>query len=148
MSKTLELSLFEKYAVYIKNTYKDDGRYKTASDFKNPFFIVMHEEEGEKTMNHRAFSRMYPIIFEKQRDELKHIKRVYDFFAYNMYPPTVILPEIPRKRPILVTGCFDTDCVEKQKRALLAAGFQAYISFEGTFPLIDSEIPEDSIYLR
>lgn len=142
MTIDIELTLEEKYAVARKSDYAKEGRYRHASEFVNPFFVIMHEFNADEYYQHYIHGRNYPNLFQRQRDEIADIKRTYDFLSHNLFPPTKILPATPKNRAILVCGCFDMDCVEGQRDSLMRNGFEAYISFEGTFPIIDIDIGE------
>jgi len=134
------LTYWELGAVNRKSINRDRGRYRSASEFMNPFFIIMHESQGRGYEKHEIFSKLYPNLFRMYREELEHIKQTYEFISHNQWPPTLILPGTPRGRIILVSGCFDSDCVENQRSSLRKNGFDAHISLEGTFPMIDTDI--------
>jgi hypothetical protein len=101
-------------------------RYHTADELKNPFFVVVHAE-GEVPTN------LNPQLYDRVMNEIEAIREKHDWVPMNDWPPSTIPEGVPKDRPILVCGFYDHVCVQEQRDSLRRAGYEAYISRQGTF---------------
>ncbi len=113
---------------WLKNYYRRKGRYVSARDHDSPFFIIVHLKE----LDGQFWREYFPETVARTLREIQGIKSKFPHLDYDLWPPEEIYPETPKDRTILVCGCFDRDCVEKQRRALIRSGRKAHISDEGT----------------
>jgi hypothetical protein len=104
----------------------EELRYHSATEFDNPFFVLVHTR-GEHPPN------LNREILDKVSREIAEIREKYDFVEMDEWPPQTIPQGVPKDRPILVCGFFGGQCVMDQRNSLKRNGYDAYISREGTF---------------
>ena len=98
------------------------------TNFDNPFYVIVHAQGAFPTleMDRRKFYRV-----------LSEIDFVRNFEQYveldQLTPPDVILPGIPREKPVLVGGFLGNVCVKEQRDVLRRAGYNAFICSELTY---------------
>ena len=68
------------------------------------------------------------------KEKIQGLKERHDYLQFEGWCKDVDYG-LPRNRPILVCGVYLGICVTEQYRALMKAGFDAYISKEGVLSL-------------
>lgn len=142
MNQIGKLTLPESYSIRFRQRDLESKKYVSPDSIQKPFFIIMHESEGRFWLRNKQLSVFYPNILKEWEREIDELKSKYDYLSHELYPATLIYQDTPLDRPILVTGCFDHDCVTKQRDSLVANGFEARISTLGLFPIINLEYLE------
>ena len=118
----------DKRSQALKRTYREDGRYVSHKQVEDPFYVVVHLD----LLNHHYWREYFPETVARTLREVAEIKRKFPYLDYDIWPPVNIHPRTPLDMTILVCGCYDLDCVERQRGALITSGRNAYISDEGT----------------
>ncbi|MBR9704005.1 hypothetical protein GOV12_01230 [Candidatus Pacearchaeota archaeon] len=101
----------------------------SASEFTNPFFVMVHTKNAYSDRHMRKKGS-----FVRTLANIETYKRNYDHITIDdLTSPDTIPPNLPKNRPILVCGFFKDICVKDQRDALVKAGYDAYISREGSY---------------
>ena len=102
------------------------------TEFSNPFYVIVHAQGA----------RLAPLSNEhidvprfcKVHYDLEFIRTFEDYVELgDKTPPDIILPGIPRDRPVLVCGFLGNICVQEQMRTLRNHGYHAYIDSRATY---------------
>jgi len=90
---------------------------------KSPFYVIVHASQID----------LDPEVDGETRENLKtELKFIEDNFDHTTGGPFRLANGVPHNRPILVAGAYDAICVGQQHDLLLKAGYDAYMSKEGT----------------
>ena len=105
---------------------KDNLRYKLASEVENPFFVIVHAKGAYRD----------PVCQDKLSklviSEIERIKARYNHVHVEELPLSVVPEGIPYDSTILVCGFYDRVCVEDERKTLQSAGYNFFVSREGT----------------
>lgn len=124
----IKITWADKRSQAMKEVYRERGRYVSHKQVENPFYVIVHLD----LLNIPYYKEHFPETVARTLREVAEIKRKFPHVEYDIWPPREIHPNTPLDRTILVCGCFDRDCVEKQRDALIKSGRRANISDEGT----------------
>jgi hypothetical protein len=96
---------------------------------KSPFYVIVHANQIDNDIE----------VDEQTRARLKaELKIIEDNFDHTTAGPFRLADGVPHNRPILVAGAYDAICVGQQHDLLIKAGYDTYVSKEGTLSFTDS----------
>jgi hypothetical protein len=105
----------------------EEGKVKD----KSPFYVIVHKSQIDRD------SELDEQARKKLLEEISFIEKNFDH-AYA--GPFRMANGVPNNRPIIVCGAYDAICVGQQHDLLIKAGYDTYISKEGTL-CFDQEKP-------
>jgi len=114
-----------------RTKYLENPRYASETDFDKPFYVVVHADQIDVEMNAGNLQRDIAL---KVKEEIRSLKLRHSD-SWTKAGPFTLAIGVPYDRPVLVCGAFEEICVSQQYGILIEAGYDAYISKEGTLPL-------------